>query len=342
MCLITLLYAGTNIKIYKYSVFIKIYKYFVFIKTIVKKLYIWFYQQETLIFFKGSLETTRNDISKNLISVHTPTKLKPLNSNQLGYYLAGLIDGDGHFDNQKGYLTIVYDSKDISAAYWLKSQIGYGSVSSIKNKNSVIYVISHSDGLFKVLELINNKLKTNNKYNQIINNLLKNNELVNSKFYSNYKSFNKGDISDFNNYWLAGFIDSNGSLQIKILNRVNRIKPEIRLKLQIVQTDLEILQYIKLYLCNSNNINDINNLKGCYIGTRKHSNNLTSYYLETTSYSLSKRVISYLDKYQLISYKYLNYIYFRKIYLLIQDKRHLTEDGINQIKIMKNKMRYKI
>jgi hypothetical protein len=35
-----------------------------------------------------------------------------LNKEQLGYYLAGLLDGDGYFDH-KGYVVIAYDLKMI-------------------------------------------------------------------------------------------------------------------------------------------------------------------------------------------------------------------------------------
>lgn len=332
----------------------------------------------------GSSETIRDNISdilycssefssnrashNKLISQHVPTKIKPLNNKQLGYYLAGLIDGDVHFDNQKGHLIIVYDIKDKSVAYWLKNQIGYGSINIIKNKNAIKYVISHSKGLFKILELINGKLKTHNKYDQIINNLLKNNILVNKYFYNKYNKFIMGDLYDFNNHWLTGFIDADGSFQIKILERSNRKLPEIRLKLQITQKDKYILNYIKLFICKSNrppvhctggpsHINDINNLKGCYIGTRINNNNISQpgamhqvgekdlnlyYYLETTSLNNNKFIINYLDKYHLISYKYLNYLYFRKTYLLIQNKDNLTNEDINKIKNYKNKMRYKI
>lgn len=470
-CLLILLYAGTNYKIYKYSFYnpswkggsrdcrhyIIIYIYYIYsphgdfilffiikqilvkldfrtyiyilyyyIINIVTKLYIWIYQQGTLlrplfstgigilyiidymiyILNKGSSETTRNNIhyiskkyknisysKKNIfslpikkwenkeicrlmyptpigniryfhfsskpISIHVPSKHKPLNENYLGYYLAGLIDGDGNFSNQKGYLTITYNIKDKSAAYWLKSQIGYGSISKFKNKNAIKYIISHPDGLLRVLELINNKIKTNNKYYQIINYLLNNNKLVNYKFYNKYDKFLKGNLNDFNNPWLSGFIDANGYFQINIINPpsgghikspINNFsnKPEIRLKLQIVQKEIDILNYIKLFLCNNppsgghnnNSINNIKNLKGCYIGERKHNNDTISYYLETTSFEKSKNIIMYLDKYSLISYKYLNYLYFRKVYIIIQNKEYLTIEGINKIKDIKNKMSY--
>lgn len=448
LCLLILLYAEMNYKIYNNIIYIYIksirgfcYIYFIIIyipegdiyhikKIIIYYitiLYIWVNQQETIYKYIsyinikyryickyiGSLEIIRNstlfsnkltlnkydgyrkdylsinnplqsrdlcyNISRrylhiNNISINVPFKYKPLNKDQLGYYLAGLIDGDGNFSNQKGYLTIVYDIKDKSAAYWLKDQIGYGTISLIKNKNAIKYVVSHSDGLLYILELINGKLKTNNKYNQVVNYLLLNNNQVKSKFYFKYDKFKLGNINDFYNHWLSGFIDADGSLQIKIINRKNRNKEEVRLKLQITQRDKHILENIKLFLSINKiskdmnisydkltNLNKNELLSGCYIGTRKHMTpqphymekvnktrrevdqpgeakyNIT-YYFETTSFNTFKNVINYLDKYPLISYKYLNYLYIRKAYLLIQNKEHLTLEGINKIKNIKNKM----
>ena len=48
-----------------------------------------------------------------------PKHIKPLNDEQLGHYLAGLIDGDGHF-SKIGQLIIVFISKDAFWAYYLK------------------------------------------------------------------------------------------------------------------------------------------------------------------------------------------------------------------------------
>ena len=50
------------------------------------------------------------------ISKHVPKHIKPLNNEQLGHYLAGLIDGDGHFSS-KQQLVIVFHSLDASLAY---------------------------------------------------------------------------------------------------------------------------------------------------------------------------------------------------------------------------------
>src|SRR5229473_173960 len=57
---------------------------------------------------------------------------------------------------------------DEEFGYYIKKQIGYGSVLSLKNKNSVRYVLRHSEGLKRVLALVNGKFLTNKKINQIL------------------------------------------------------------------------------------------------------------------------------------------------------------------------------
>ena len=90
----------------------------------------------------GTSETLRDEIvvnSENIkpISDHVPKHLKPLNNEQLGYYLAGLIDGDGHFSKAL-QLVIVFSSSDAFLAYYLKERLGYGNVKKVKDKNAYL------------------------------------------------------------------------------------------------------------------------------------------------------------------------------------------------------------
>jgi hypothetical protein len=124
----------------------------------------------------GTSETLRNETVINkenvkAISFHVPIHLKPLNDDQFGHYLAGLIDGDGHFSRQQ-QLIIVFHSLDVSLAYYIKTRIGFGSVKKVKAKKAFIFIIAGRKGLEKVLNLINGKIRTENKLNQICNNIL--------------------------------------------------------------------------------------------------------------------------------------------------------------------------
>jgi hypothetical protein len=124
----------------------------------------------------GTSETLRNGVvvnSENVrrVSDHVPKHLKPLNNEQLGYYLAGLVDGDGHFSKAQE-LVIVFSSPDAFLAYYLKEKLGYGNVKKVKDKNAYLLIVSNKEGMLQVINLINGKLRTKHRYLQVVNNVL--------------------------------------------------------------------------------------------------------------------------------------------------------------------------
>lgn len=130
------------------------------------------------------------------VSIHVPTHLKPCNDIQFGHYLAGLIDGDGHFSSQQ-QLVIAFHLSDIPLAYYIKSYLKYGNVRKIKDKNAVILVIAAKNGIEKVINLINGKIRSENKYNQIINNILNNYKFME---LNNNINFHLNTDNDLNNH----------------------------------------------------------------------------------------------------------------------------------------------
>ena len=308
-----LLYAGkASISSFKYSLLIDT----------VKKLKQWSQSAgNTFILKSGTSETIRNNTEniKN-ISIHVPTHLKPLNDTQFGHYLAGLIDGDGHFSS-KQQLVIVFSSSDVQLAYYIKEKIGFGHVNKVKDKNAYLYIISNKDGIIKAINLINGKLRTLNKFNQVINNIL-----VHPKYLVTGDpesiEFKINDSNDFNNHWIAGFSDADASFQIKVVNRENRLKPEIRLNFQIDQKNNDVLLLIK-------------EVFGGNIGYRKSQD---TYYYGSTSFGSAKKVINYFDHFNLQSSKHINYLKWREAYIMVQEKKHLTETGVEKIIKLKNSM----
>ena len=147
----------------------------------------------------GTSETLRNEIVSSIenvkaISVHNSKHLKPVTDNQFGHYLAGLIDGDGHFSS-KQQLVIVFSGSDASLAYFLKERLGYGNVRKVKDKNAYILIISKSEGLTKVINLINGKLRTY-KYNQAIENILSHPRYKNLKKDIDFKINSTKDLNN--------------------------------------------------------------------------------------------------------------------------------------------------
>jgi hypothetical protein len=51
----------------------------------------------------------------------------------------------------------------------------------------------------------------------------------------------RNNSNDLDNYWISGFAEGDASFQIKVVNKANRIKPEIRLRFQADQKTNYIL-----------------------------------------------------------------------------------------------------
>lgn len=269
------------------------------------------------VYKTGTSETLRNEIIINTetakaISIHVAKHLKPANDIEFGHYLAGLIDGDGHFSS-KQQLIIVYNSLDIQLAYYIKKQIGYGSIQKVKNKNAVILVVAAAKGVEKVINLINGKFRSTTKFDQITRNIL-----ANKKFLGFNKKIILNRDNNLENHWLAGFSDADASFKIKLINR-NK-KTEVCLNYQIDQKRNYLLIFIKDFL-------------GGNIGYRKKQD---TYYYGSTSYGSAKKVINYFDHYHMLSTKYVNFLKWRKVYILIKDKNHLNDLGLTKIKKIKN------
>ena len=307
---LTWLFAGTSsIFSFKYSI----------LNDIVKKLKQWTKSAGNKFKF-GTSENLRYEtvITENVkpISIHIPRHLKPKSNDQFGHYLAGLIDGDGHFSS-KQQLVILFHSLDASLAYYIKQRIGYGNVKKVKDKNAFILVIDAKKGLEKVINLINGKIRTENKFNQINDNILNHYNYIELKKTINLKlNSNK----NFKNHWLAGFSDADASFQIKVLYRINRV--ETRLNYQIDQKKDNILSLIKDFL-------------GGNLGYRRSQD---TYYYGSTSFGSAKKVINYFDNFHLLSSKHINYLKWRKAYLIVQNKDHLNKDGLKKIIKLKNTM----
>ena len=309
--LLTSLYAGTpSLYSSKYSS----------LNGIVKKLEQWRKSAGNILYIKnGTSEALRDGVVVNLenvkrVSDHVPKHLKPLNNEQLGYYLAGLIDGDGHFSKAQ-QLVIVFSSPDAFLAYYLKEKLGYGNVKKVKDKNAYLLIIANKKGMLQVINLINGKLRTKHRFDQVVNNVLNHNKYTDQNIH-----FTLDSSKNLDNHWLAGFSDADASFQIKIIRRITRNKPEIRLNFQIDQKSDLLLNIIKEYL-------------GGNIAYRKSQD---TYYYGSTNFGSAKRVIEYFDRYHLQSRKHISYLRWRKVYRLIQDKQHLTDKGLSKILIIKS------
>ncbi len=247
-------------------------------------------------------ETLRKNLKK--LSIHHPKHKKPSSDKDFGYYLAGLIEGNGHF-NKENQLKIALDEKDISLAYFLKSFIQFGQVQKASHP-AVYLIISKKEGILKILNLINGKMRTGVALDQVKNNI---------SYEFDWLPLDESPLNK--NWWLAGLIDGNGSFQIKI------IKSEIRLNLQIhVPARLPFGDSTILKIIHSQFGGAINN---------------SNY--ESVNNGVAAKFGNYLREYHLLSNKHINYLRWYKVYLMIQENKHLTKEGIDRIIKIKNSMK---
>uniref|UniRef100_UPI0022383EAE LAGLIDADG endonuclease n=1 Tax=Ramaria cf. rubripermanens TaxID=2016387 RepID=UPI0022383EAE len=262
-------------------------------------------------------------ISKEyFISDHLKKHIKPDTDEEFGYYLAGLIEGDGYFGDSR--FEIDFHMDDISSAYYIKKRIGYGSVLFLKNKNSVRYVLRHSLGLKKVLSLINGKLLGQKKIDQIIKHKY-------SEKY-NISILPKANFDLNENHWLAGFSDADGSFGIFInKSKSHKSGYNITLPFRIKQKNPELLTLIKKQLGgNVYQFNDPLQNRG--------EGGIYSY--SSTSFKIAYIFTNYFDKYHLLNAsKWINFIKWRKAYRIVQRKEHLTLDGLAKIRKIRENLR---
>jgi len=251
---------------------------------------------------------------KNLpkISEHITKHNFNLTDLDFGYFLAGLIEGDGWFGLNQ--LHIIFSERDVSLAYLIKKHIGYGNVYKIKDKKAIRYICKHKNGLNIILSLINGKLVSKFKYEQLIKH--------NYNKIFNYEILPPSNNISLDNYWLAGFTQADGCFHISIAkSKTHKTGSCVKLEFSIKQNDnipLKLL-YSQIKLGNLS----------------QYSNGIWCY--KSSGYKTAAILIHYFDSFNLFGGKYVDYLKFRKVYIMITEGKHLENKGIIKIKSIATK-----
>jgi len=256
------------------------------------------------------------DYNKKL-SPHRPKNSK-LNDDQFGYYLAGLIEGDGHYNTSINRLEIIFHEKDIFLAKGIRTRIGFGSIYKVKDKKAYKLSIGSKQGIERVFNLCNAKFVLPFKIQKL------------NKNPYGLPFLPPTNIVDLSNSWLSGFIDADGTIGIFIAKSPTHLQGvSVRLSIIIIQKNALVLEQIReafnVFLTN-----------GKTLGIKK--NKMGIHRLAFLDRKGSLRVlINYLDHFPLRSKKALQFFYLRKAYLLMEKKEHLTLSGLNIIKKIKTR-----
>lgn len=245
---------------------------------------------------------------------------KPKTDEEFGFYLAGLFASDGSFSSR--LLEICFHINDIHLAYYLKKRLGFGSVRKVKDKNCAKYVISHSEGIKKVLNLVNGKFYSDYKINYMIKHNYE--ERYGIKILPVIDPI-KYPIDK--NHFLAGFADGDGNFSIFMSNsKTHKTGKNVTLTFRLKQKEIIILNIVKETFggnVSTYNVQDVS----CY---------------SSTLFKIMPKFLNYFDNYSLLSTKLINFIKWRKAAKLINNKEHLTEEGLKKFQRLKDTMNDKL
>lgn len=255
-------------------------------------------------------------------------------------YLAGLIEGDGSIivpntlRSPKGKLNypsiqIVFQLKDLPLALMIQKELGFGgSLSRKKGVNAYILTINNQEGILFVISLLNGNMRT-------------------PKIYSLYKLIDFYKIKNINiekkplnnsplesNGWLSGFIEADGSFQVRSTLSGKYPKYECKLEISQRQTDhkgfnnQEFLKKIADYFYTE-------------VKETRLNRSTPEYRVRTTNLQGNNQVKNYLIKYPLFGTKYLDSIDWMKVVDIFNNGEHKTELGKEKILNIKSNMNIK-
>jgi LAGLIDADG endonuclease len=124
-----------------------------------------------------------------------------------------------------------------------------------------------------------------------------------------------------NDSWLCGFTDAEGCFT----SSISKIKNP---------SYIVSVRYILSQKSNKENMEYFSNLLNGYLTYLK---SYDGYNVVVAKLNLTK-TIKYFNEYQLKTKKYINYLIWLKIYNLVDEKKHLTEIGLNKIRKLKEKL----
>ena len=284
-----------------------------------------------------------NQLSKKINrNINNSFHMSPINkdgsSNNIGPYLAGLIEGDGTFaiknGNNKSTITnknynpkiiVVFKKSDLPLATFFKNYTNCGEIFIKPERGYVLWQIQDIVSLFTILNIINEYMRTpkceaKNRAIEWLNLYIEkniNNPKAQPKTLNILKQIHPLlakpiDNSPIDsNSWLSGFSDADANFSINIHKRSDKNSTRVQL-------------YYRLEIKQNYHITESDGKKasffplmsqiGMYLGVTVHSRsrsvkdkNFHSFTVISQNKISNLKILDYFSKYPLLSSKYLDF-----------------------------------
>ena len=256
--------------------------------------------------------------------------------NNLGYYLAGLLEGDGSISipslgnttmNRILNPRIVFTTHIDNLGLYAFIQSELGNLGRFQTTGNVLrYIIGDKNGILVFIHLIHGKLRSpkNKRFNDLIQNFNVKYSLNISESHLDFSAFD-------NNSWLTGFAESDGHFGIKYLESKPKSEDMKRSRSENISLKFRLDQRAYDKPTSSSMLPFMEKLASFLnCNVKMYNSNKTR--TEILSLSVSainnlKPLIDYFYKYPLIGEKYDKYSKWSRVYYMIISKEHLTKEG---------------
>ena len=298
--------------------------------------------KNTLLYYLNTAKKIYSTDTEKTLQIYKNNNITTVftNNNNLGYYLAGLLEGDGSISLPSLGVTtlnrvlnprIVFTShiNNLGMYSFLQSELGNIGRFQKTNENILRYIIGDKESIIKIINLVHGKFRTpkNKRFNDLIN-------FMNNKYNLNI-SESLLDNSDLgSNSWLAGFSEADGHFGIKYVEK--KAKSETRKRSASESVSLKFRLDQRLFdKSTSSSMEPFMASLSLFLGANLKTYTVkNSKVLSVSVESIQKVgfVIDYFNKYPLIGDKLNDFKNWVVVYNIILCKEHLTNEGKLKIK----------
>ena len=235
-----------------------------------------------------TLENNQQGIKKEKYDLLLNDSINKLNNIDLKFkeWFIGFIEGDGSFyiTNGKPIFSIHLNIIDLPLLYLIQSELNMGSISFNKNKRTTIFTVKAKVDILTLILLFNGNLfltKRKVQFNKWV-------EIFNKKYNFNVNIKINQFVPSFNNGWISGFTDAEGSFLVSIIKKEN--------------TNKIIQRFILSQKDSKEELNYLKTLVKGYVEISKGCDRLVINYLEL------ENIINYFKNFPLCKIEILHFV----------------------------------
>lgn len=270
--------------------------------------------------------------------------------NNLGSYLAGLIEGDGSIytpkdklqdENHKlkpnsAFIEVVFHKKDLDLARYIMNLLDGGYLLDSSNYSRLI--IKKKKSLLRLIHLINGEMRTP-KIKALHRQIL----WCNKKWGLNIPLGSISLVPIHKNAWLSGFMDADGSFYFNWLYSKKGNPTSLQYYVRLSQKSTHLIRsgpYEGTYsnYVHMQSIADFLDIKLIEYKRNRTTYIENGYLIRTAKISSNYLMQSYFLKYPLFSYKYVCIPIFNKLYNFQVNKSYKKLENIQLFKELKLEM----